>query len=388
MKYIPYNRQLIEKDDIKTIVKAAKGELITTGKYVKKIEKEFKKKFKVRHAISCNSGTSALYLAFKSMNLKKNDTVIMPAINFVAAANIATSFGAKIYLTDVDPLSGQMTPQNFLECVKKNRIKKIKLVISMYLGGHTFFTKEFYKLKKKLKFILLEDACHALGTSYELNGSNFKIGSCQHSDICIFSLHPTKIITAGEGGIVLTNKKFFYENAILARSHGMKRIVLKKNLSVEYDVILNSLNFRLSDLNAALALSQLKKLERFVIERRKLAKEYFKILKLNRLYTLPKKIFLKKSAWHLFQLNLNISENKKKKLITFLHKNKILTQLHYKPIYKFRVFKNLSRASNIKFLGAEKFYKKTLSIPLHLHLTPEKIKIISKKLNNLLKKIA
>ena len=385
MKLIPYNRQLIEQDDIKNVLLATKQDLITTGSFNNNLEKEFKKKFKVKYSITCNNGTSALFIALKSVNLKEGDAVIMPSINFVAAANISSILKANIFLTDVDPLTGQMTAKNLEDCIKKNNLKKIKAVFSMYLGGAPFYIKEIYKLKKKYRFILIEDACHALGTKYRLNQKIFRVGSCQHSDICIFSFHPTKSITAGEGGIVLTNIKKYFNQGFLIRNHGMEKKYLNKNISIEYDIIQNSLNFRLSDINAALTLSQLKKLDKFIKKRNIIAKNYFTKLNVNKYLSLPKVSSEINSSWHLFQLNLNISKNKKEKFIYYLYKNKILTQIHYKPLYKFKIFKHL-KTSKISFLGSEKFYAKTLSIPLHLHLNAKKINKICVKINNFFKK--
>ena len=144
MKIIPYGRQYIDNQDIKFVSKALKQDLITTGSYVKKFENKILKFLKVRYALSCSSGTSALHLALMAINLKKNDVIIMPAINFIAAYNMATLMNAKIFLADVDSLTGQMTPKTLLECIKNNKLKKIKAIITMYLGGHPENVIEFY----------------------------------------------------------------------------------------------------------------------------------------------------------------------------------------------------------------------------------------------------
>ena len=148
MKNIPYGRQHIDSSDIKAVSKALKADLITTGDYVKEFEKKITKLFRVRFAVSCNSGTSAIHLAFLSINLRKNDVVIMPAINFIAAYNLAKIMGANIFLADVDPSTGQMTPEKLLECIKKNKLKKVKVIVTMYLGGYPENVIEFYKIKK------------------------------------------------------------------------------------------------------------------------------------------------------------------------------------------------------------------------------------------------
>jgi dTDP-4-amino-4,6-dideoxygalactose transaminase len=169
MKTIPYGRQYIDSQDIKFVSKALKQDLITTGNYVKKFEKNISKFLNVKFVSSCSSGTSAIHLAFMAIDLKKEDIVIMPAINFIAAYNMARFMNAKIFLADVDPLTGQMTPQTLLETIKRNKLKEIKVILTMYLGGYPENVVEFYNIKKKFNCYLIEDACHALGAKYLIN---------------------------------------------------------------------------------------------------------------------------------------------------------------------------------------------------------------------------
>ena len=200
MKTIPYGRQYVDSQDIKLVSKVLKEDLITTGYYVKEFENKISKFLKVKYVASCNSGTSALHLALMAINLKKNDVIIMPAINFIAAYNMARLMKAKIFLADVDSLTGQMTPKTLLDCIKNNKLKKIKAIVTMYLGGYPEHVLEFYNIKRKLKCYLIEDACHAFGAKYLFNKKFLPIGCCKHSDISTFSLHPVKTITTAEGG--------------------------------------------------------------------------------------------------------------------------------------------------------------------------------------------
>ena len=166
----------------------------------------------------------------------------------------------------------------------------------------------------------------------------------------------------------------------------MKKKYKKKGLSFEYDITFKSLNFRLSDINAALAYSQFFKIDKYVNQRNNLAEEYFSNLNSSKYYNLPKKRSDIKSAWHLFSLKLNCSKKMKEKLIEFLYKNKILTQIHYKPIYKFTAFKYIKKTNKVNFVGAEEYYKKTLSVPLHLYLNIKKIAFICNKIDIFFKK--
>ena len=165
---IYYGRQSINKVDIETVSKSLKERMITNGSYVDKFENLCKSKLKAKFAITCNSGTSALYLAFLAIGLKKNDVVIMPAINFIASANMAKIIGAKIYFADIDYYTGQISPKTIHDCLKKNKIRKVKAIISMYMGGYPRLIEDLYKLKKKLNCYLVEDACHAFGAGYKI----------------------------------------------------------------------------------------------------------------------------------------------------------------------------------------------------------------------------
>jgi dTDP-4-amino-4,6-dideoxygalactose transaminase len=271
MKIIPYGRQFIDNQDKRLILLSLKEDLITTGNYVKKFEKSVSNLFGSKYSISCSSGTAALHLAFLSINLKKNEIVIMPAINFIAGYNMARLMNAKIFLADVDPLTGQMTPKTLLDCIKKNKLKKIKAIVTMYLGGYPENVIEFYKIKKKLNCYLIEDACHAMGARYAYKEKYLYVGSCYHSDISTFSLHPVKTITAGEGGIITTNNKDIFNKIISLRSHGIDK---NKNFHWKYNISKAGFNYRLSDINCALALGQLNKISKFINYRKNIFKFY------------------------------------------------------------------------------------------------------------------
>jgi len=376
MKIIPYGRQYVDSQDIRFVSNALKEDLITTGRYVKKLENQISKFLKVKYAVSCSSGTSALHLALMASNLQKDDVIIMPAINFIAVYNMARLIGAKILLADVDPLTGQMTPGTLLECIKNNKIKKIKVIVTMYLGGYPENVVEFYNIKKRFNCLIIEDACHALGAEYLFKKKYLHIGSCKHSDISTFSLHPVKTITSGEGGLVVTNNKIFYNKIISLRSHG---ICKDKNFHWKYNVKESGFNYRLSDLNCALALSQLKRINNFIDYRKKIFSFYRSNLKkFSNLISFP---FYKEKrpSYHLFLISIHFRIKKftKDKLLKFFKSNNIFFQYHYIPIYKFKLFDN---KVNLKFYkGAETYYKKTISIPIFYNLKPVEQKLIIQK---------
>ena len=368
--FIPYGRQYINQKDIFEVVKSLKKDLITTGSYVLKFEQEFKKLVKSKYVLSCNSGTSGLYMAFRALNIKPNDNIILPVINFVAASNVIKLIGSNIYFADVCPITGHMRPNDLINCIKKNRIKKIKAVLTMYLGGYPQYLKDFYQLKKKYNFFLIEDACHALGASFSYKKKEYYVGSCKLSDVCIFSLHPLKTITSGEGGVVTTNSKKIFNNLVLLRNHGIKR----KNY-IYYDIIMPSLNFRLSDINCALAISQLKKINIFINQRKKIFENYNRALSRYKLFNLRKLDNFIKPSYHLYTLNLDFKKFQfsKKKLIKFLFLNKVLTQQHYIPINDFSLYNYFKKRS---FPNALFYFKNSLSIPIYFKLNNKKQKYI------------
>jgi dTDP-4-amino-4,6-dideoxygalactose transaminase len=382
MTNYPYGKQYLDLNDSKSILRSTKQSLITTGKSVALFEKNVAKFLNSKYVSSCSSGTAAIHLAMIAINLKNNDIVVMPAINFIAAYSICSFMGAKIYLADVNKTSGQMTAKTLLECIKKNGLKKIKAVISMHLGGYPSDIIEFWRLKKKYNFNLIEDACHAFGSKYKYKNQFYKIGSCKHSDIATFSTHPVKTFTTGEGGLIATNNKLFDKQIKKLRSHGIERV---KNVHWNYDISQLGFNYRLSDINCALGISQLKKASKFIKERYRIFQIYKKNLK--GYSSLIKLVDFKKDCKPSFHLllahinfkNLHISKNS---FFQFLKKKKIFAQFHYIPIYKFSTYKE-----NIKKLdGASEYEKTAVSLPIYFGLKERDIKKISNFIINYLRK--
>ena len=300
---ISYGKQFLDNEDYKFVLNSLKSPFLSGGRNIIDFEDKIKKYLKTKYVLSCSSGTAGLHMAFNALNIKKNDIIIMPVINFVACYNIASKYSSKIFFADVDPITGQMTGKTINECIKKNKIKKIRVLVSMYLGGDAKNLIDFINLKKKYNFILVEDACHAFGSKYEYNKKIYKVGNCRHSDICIFfSFHPLKSITTGEGGAVVTNNRKIFDAMKLFRSHGIKR---DKKKYWSYDVSISGLNYRISDINCALGISQLEKLEKFIQKRKSIANKYFNDLKSNSLIQLPSQNVPSNSSWHLFIISIN-----------------------------------------------------------------------------------
>ena len=378
---IPYGKQFIDRHDEDEVKKSLKAKLITTGSYVLNFENEIKKKFKSKYALTCSNATAGLHLAYHSIGLKKGDVIVMPSVNFISSYRMAALIGARIYLTDVDPITGQVTPKTLLECIKKNKLTKIKAIIVMYLGGYVENNLAFYKIKKKYKCSLIEDACHAFGGKYSVNNKNYNVGSCKHSDLCIFSFHPIKTITTGEGGLVTTNNKKYADKIKLLRSHGIQ----KGKKYWEYNIAELGYNYRLSDINCALGMSQLKKLNSFYIKRKKIVEFYKKKFKEITSVLNFSSGLNKYNCYHFFLISINFEKLKcsKDQLIKYLNQKGIYPQFHYIPIFKFKFFKN----ENVKIYdGAIRYYKNALSLPVYYELTQKQQLYIIKNIKKFLSK--
>lgn len=364
MKKIFYGNHYLDKKDIKIVKDSLNGKMITGGLYVKKFEKKIISLTKAKYALSCNSGTAGLHLSLLAIRIKKNDNILMPTINFVSAYNMCKAIGANPILIDVDPLTGQILPEHIEAFIKKNRNINIKLLITMFLGGYPENIQKFYKLKKKHKFLILEDSCHAFGASYILNNKKFMVGSCKHSDISTFSFHPVKTITTGEGGAITTNNKKFYDRIQLLRSHG----ILRKKDYWHYDIKNPGYNYRISDINCSLGITQIDKTSFFLNKRKKIYFNYMHLCKkINEdIINFPKYDLRNNPSFHLFLVNINFKKLKinKDKLIEKLNKKNIFPQYHYIPLYKFSFIKN----NNSKFRNSERYFNNTISLPIYVGL--------------------
>ena len=367
---IRYSRQLISSSDIKTVNQVLKSDFLTQGPKSILFEKKLSLKFNVKYSTSCNSATSALHLACLALGVKKGDHVWTCTNSFVASASCALHCGAKIDLVDINSETYNLDVNSLSKKLKIARKKKKlpKVVIPVHFAGLPCEMKEIYKLSKKYKFKIVEDASHAVGAKYY--GS--KIGSCKYSDITIFSFHPVKIMTTAEGGAALTNSKELDFKLKFYRSHGItkeKKFLNKRNKANWYYECKNlGFNYRLNDIQSALGISQLKKINKWILYRNKLAKNYQKKLK-----NLPIEFFSNKkgfySSYHLFIIK--IFKNKKgltrDNLFKYLHKKNIQTNVHYIPIHTHPFYEKLGFKRK-NFPNAEQYFKSCLSLPMHAAL--------------------
>ena len=376
---IPYGRQEICRDDIRSVIRTLNSDWLTQGPNVQKFEDLVAEKVGSNFAIACNSATSALHLACKSLNLKKGDIVWTSPNSFVASANAAIYCDAKVDFVDIDPrtynLSIEKLEQKLIYSKKNNCLPKI--IIPVHFAGQSCDMKSIYKLSKKYKFKIIEDASHAIGGSYE----NQKVGACKYSSITVFSFHPVKIITTAEGGIATTNNRKIAEKLIRDRSHGITRN--KKSFQKVYkDEIWNyqqvdlGFNYRMNDIQAALGISQLQKLEKFINKRHQIASRYN--LELSTLgICLPYQNINTNSSYHLYPIRVSKKKGgiNQRKLFDYLRGNNIGVNLHYIPIYRHPYFRELGFKKGY-CEEAENHFKEVISLPIYSGLRKREQKFV------------
>ena len=365
---IRYNEPDINKKDIASVVKVLKSGKITQGVEVEKFEEKLSKYSGSKYAVAVNSATSALHLSCLVLNIQKKDIVWVPAITFVSTANSVLFCGASVEFLDIDPFTFNICEKNLeikLENAKKKDILP-KLIIIVHLGGSPVNLERIRYLSKKYNFKIIEDGSHALGSSYKRS----KIGSCKYSDITVFSFHAIKNITTGEGGACLTNNKLFYKKIKLLSSHGIKRVHQNKP-TWYYEQHFLGYNYRITNFQAALGISQLNRLNFFVKKRNQIANFYIKNLHSIKLIKFQKILSDCKSSYHLFIIRVN--KRIKRQLYLKLKRNKIQLSFHYMPVYLHPYYK---KKNNQNLIFANNYYNECLSLPIHTNLSVTHLKKI------------
>jgi UDP-4-amino-4,6-dideoxy-N-acetyl-beta-L-altrosamine transaminase len=382
---IPYGKQSISQQDIDAVVDVLKSDWLTQGPKVPAFEKAVAIYCEASFATATNSATSALHIACLALGVGEGDTVWTSPISFVASANCALYCGAKVDFVDIDIESGNMSAialeQKLLEAEKTNSLPKV--VIPVHLAGQSCDMQAIAKLAKMYNFKVLEDASHSIGAMYK----NKPVGSCIYSDITVFSFHPVKIITSAEGGMATSNCEKLDKKMKRLRSHGItsnpEEMTGPSHGPWYYQQIELGFNYRMTDLQAALGLSQLDKLDEFVTTRNAMAISYsnaFETMPLSHLTQLTQCY----SSYHLYVIKLDDEHSHLHRHIIEQLRNKgIISHLHYIPIHTQPFYKKMGFKEN-DFPNAMKYYQTAFTIPLHPQLTEQEQSYIIDEIGKLL----
>lgn len=379
--FLPYGRQVIEDDDVAEVSRVLRSDYLSTGPEVPAFEAAFSKTTEANHAIACSSGTSALHLVALALGLKEGTAAIVPSLTFLATANAVRLTGAEVVFADVDPTTGLMTPSNLQAALERSTLP-VRATFVVHLGGQTCDLPAISSIATTAGVVVVEDACHALGTHYRSGDCIQRVGACRHSIACTFSLHPVKTIAAGEGGVVTCNNESLATRITNLRNHGIERDpahFCNNRLALDphgqpnawyYEMSDPGLNYRLSDIHAALAKSQLRKLSRFANIRRNIAEHYDRRIAKLRPHILPvPRVNNCDPVLHLYQVLIDFSAIgiDRSALMLRLREDGIGTQVHYIPVHRQPYY--ATRYPDTALTGTDNFYAATLSLPLHAAMT-------------------
>ena len=367
MQHIPYGRQDITQADIDAVVAVLQSDFLTQGPKVPEFEESVASYCGAKHAIAVNSATSALHIACLALGLGPGDYLWTTPVTFVATANCGLYCGAQIDFVDIDPRTYNLCPQALaskLEQAERNG-KLPKLVVPVHLCGQPCDMKAIYALAKRYGFKIIEDASHAIGGKY--NGQ--PIGNCRYSDITVFSFHPVKVITTAEGGMALTNNFELANKMALYRSHGITRDPAQMTHAPDgpwyYQQIALGFNYRMSELQAALGVSQMTRLDEYVGRRHQLSRRYDELLA-DLPVTIPWKHPDSYSSLHLYPIRLQLDKMMQSHLQVFqsLRAQGIGVNLHYVPVYTQPYYQRMGFNTD-EFPHAQAYYREAISLPMY-----------------------
>jgi len=371
---IPYGKQDLNASDIKSVLKVLSSDFLTQGPQVPLFEKTISDYCSSEFGIAVNSATSALHIACLALGLQSGDIFWTSTISFVASANCGLYCNAKVDFVDIDPLTYNLCTleleKKLIRAKKENKLPKI--VIPVHIAGQSCNMRKLYSLSQEYGFKIIEDASHAIGGKY----FNKPIGSCQYSDITVLSFHPVKVITTGEGGMALTNNEKLASSMRRLRSHGITREKtdmqqMPKNEIWNYQQVELGFNYRMTEIAAALGISQMRRLDDFVCRRHILRKRYDQLLS-GLPMTLPHQSSDCYSALHLYPIQIDLQKVNKShhQIYEELLENGIGVNLHYIPVHRHPYYQKMGFKVG-DFPIAENYFNRALTLPLFFRMTFE-----------------
>ncbi len=370
---ISYGRQTVDEYDIEAVLSVLRSSMITQGPVVERFEEALCDYTGAEFAVCCSTGTAALHLAVLAAGLGPSDAVLTSPMTFVATANCALFVGATPYFADIDPVTHNIDPVALEKALDER--PEIKAVLPVHFAGLPADMRAIRSIAKSRGLRVIEDACHALGAELNgMDGKGVKVGACEFSDMAVFSFHPVKSITTGEGGAVTTNDPELYKRLKSFRNHGMSKAAGEERRWF-YEVELLGYNYRLTDLQSALGVSQLKRLESFIIRRLEIASVYDRAFSANPLLKIPPTVDGYKSAYHLYPLEIDFEALGISRTEWFgrMEARSILPQVHYIPVHLHKFYREKFGYSVGDFPNAEAFYSREVSLPIYPTLTDAEV---------------
>lgn len=366
-KFLPYSHQWIDEEDIKSIVEVLRSDWITQGPKIKEFEEAVAKFVGARYAVALSSGTAALHAACFVAGVASRDEVITTPITFAASSNCILYLGGKPVFADIKEDTYNIDPEE----IKKKITNKTKAIIPVDFAGQPADLDEIYEIAKEHNLVVIEDASHALGAEYK----GKKVGGL--SDLTVFSFHPVKHITTGEGGMLVTNNKGFYERLLMFRTHGItkNKVKLIKNEGPwYYEMQELGYNYRITDFQCALGLSQLKKIAKFIKRRREIVKRYNEAFKNIEEIIIPYEKPEIKSAWHIYVIRLKLDKLKatRKEIFEALRRENIGVHVHYIPVYYHPYYQKLGYQKGL-CPKAEKYYEEAITLPIFPNMSDKDV---------------
>jgi len=359
-KIIPYGRQSIEQDDIEAVVNTLQSDFLTQGPKVLEFEKKFADYIGSKYAVAVNNATSGLHLSVLSLGLSKGDRVITTPITFAASANCIRYAGAEVWFADINPDTYLLSIESVRSLLESKPRGFFKGIIPVDFAGLPINLEDFRSLANEYNLWLIEDACHAPGGYFtDTKGVSQRCGNGNYADLGVFSFHPVKHIACGEGGMVTTNSEVLYSKLLLLRTHGITKENIQENQGAWfYEMQALGFNYRLTDIQSALGITQLAKNDRGVEKRNEIAKKYKQAFQGRvKFQELPQKFY---NAHHLFVIEV---ENRKG-LYEFLKEHHIFTQIHYIPVHTLPYYKEIGYKT-ADLSNAENYYSKCISLPMY-----------------------
>lgn len=383
--YIHYGHQCIEQDDVDAVMTALKSDWLTQGPLVELFEQGFANYCGAKYAVAVSSGSAALHLATLAAGLSSGDEAITSPLTFVATANAIVHAGGTPVFADVDP------SDCCLDCEQVESVvsSRTRVVIPVHFSGHPCDMTAFADLAERKQLVVIEDAAHAMGATYSVDGQSYRVGECAHSDMAIFSFHPVKHITTAEGGMITTNSADIYRQLLKLRNNGITRDrseVLQDEGPWYYEMQSLGFNYRLSDLQCALGLSQLKKMNQFLMRRKQIVVQYQSAFGRDQELILPIEKDTVSSSWHLFTVQLRTCD--RAKVFEKLRKEGIGVNVHYIPVPRQPFYKKmLGELRQQSWPHADAYYRRALTLPLHSGLADEEIEKVVNTLRDVIKEL-